>query len=66
MSEAKNFKRQRIQKPGRLSITIECSDDLGGDEIIQMEAVIEAQVCLLQRKTHGYTAEQVAAWQSAA
>lgn len=66
MSEDPNFKRQQIRKPGRFAITIECSDDLGDDEIIQMEAVIEAQVCLLQRRTRGYTAEHVAAWQAAA
>jgi hypothetical protein len=61
-----NFNRQRIGKPGRFAVTIECADDLTNDEIITMEAVIEAQVCLLQKQKRGYKAEHVAAWQAAA
>jgi hypothetical protein len=59
------FNRERIVQPGRFAITIECADDLTNDEIIRMEAVIEAQVCLLQKQKRGYTPEHVAPWRSA-
>jgi hypothetical protein len=66
MSNNANFNRQRIVQPGRFAVTIECADDLTYDEILRMEAVIEAQVCLLQKKKYGYKPEHVAAWQAAA
>jgi hypothetical protein len=66
MCNKENFKRERIEQPGRFAITIECADDLTNDEIIRMEAVIEAQVCLLQKQKRGYTPEHVAPWRSAA
>ncbi len=66
MTTNANYRRQRIEKPGRYAVTVECADDLTNDEIIRMEAVIEAQVCLLQKNARGYKAEHVAAWQAAA
>ena len=60
------FNRTRIVKPGRFDVTIECADDLTNDEIIRMEAVIEAKVCLLQKQKRGYNPEQVEALQSVA
>jgi hypothetical protein len=53
---------QRIDKPGRYAVTLVCADDLTDDEIIVLEARIEAKVCLLQRQDRGYDAAQVAAW----
>lgn len=66
MNANANFNRERIVKPGRFAVTIECADDLTEDEIVRMEAVIEAQVCLLQKQKRGYKPEHVAAWQEAA
>jgi hypothetical protein len=56
-----HFRRDRLIKPGRFAITIECADDLADDEIIRMEAALEAKVCLLQKKKRGYKPEHVAA-----
>ena len=66
MNANATFTRQRIEEPGRFAIAIECADDLTNDEIIRMEAVIEAQVCLLQRQKRGYRPEHVAPWKAAA
>jgi hypothetical protein len=66
MNTNANFNRERIEQPGRFAVTIECADDLTNDEIIRMEAVIEAQVCLLQRQKRGYRPEHVAPWKAAA
>lgn len=60
-----SFNREQIVKPGRFAVNIECADDLTEDEIIRMEAVIEAQVCLLQKKTRGYRPDHIAAWHAA-
>jgi hypothetical protein len=61
MNANATFTRQRIEEPGRFAIAIECADDLTNDEIICLEALIEAQVCLLQKHTRGVTTEHVAA-----
>jgi hypothetical protein len=60
------FKRQQIARPGRITVTIECADDLTDDEIIQMEAAIEAQICVLQKHRRDYTPEHVAGYLEAA
>lgn len=59
MSTHRHFNHGRIVRPGRFAITIECADDLTNDEIIRMEAVLEAKVCLLQKHRRGYTPEHV-------
>jgi hypothetical protein len=59
MSGNASFRRDRVVKPGRFAIVIECADALTNDEIITMEAAIEAKVCLLQKHHRGYTAEHV-------
>jgi hypothetical protein len=66
MSTQGQFNRERIEQPGRFAITIEVADDLTTDEILRLEAAVEAQVCLLQRHKRGYRPEHLAAWQSAA
>jgi hypothetical protein len=55
---------KRIEVPGRYAVTVECADDLTNDEIIRMEAAIEAHVCLLQKNARGYRIEHVAAFHS--
>ena len=64
MSTHRHFNRDRIVQPGRFAVTIECADDLTNDEIIRLEAAIEAKVCLLQKHRRGYTAEHFAALQA--
>jgi hypothetical protein len=64
MTTNAHFRRDRIVKPGRFAILIECADDLTNDEIIRMEAALEATVCLLQKHRRGYTPEHVAACQA--
>jgi hypothetical protein len=66
MSTNHQFNRTWIVKPGRFTVTIDCADDLTNDEIIRMEAVIEAKVCLLQKQKRGYKPEHVEALQSVA
>ena len=66
MNTNHQFNRTRIVKPGRFTVTIDCANDLSDDEIIRMEAVIEAKVCLLQKQKRGYNPEQVEALQSVA
>ena len=66
MSTNHQFNRTWIVKPGRFTVTIDCADDLTNDEIIRMEAVIEAKVCLLQKQKRGYKPEYVEALQSVA
>jgi hypothetical protein len=64
MNAKTRFNSQRIEKPGRYAVTVVSADNLTDDEIIAMEACIEAKVCLLQKQHRGYDAEQVAAWQA--
>jgi hypothetical protein len=66
MSTNHQFNSTRIVKPGRFSVTIDCADDLTEDEIIRMETIIEAKVCLLQKQKRGYEPEYVQALQSVA
>jgi len=66
MNQNRCFRRDQLVKPGRFAITIACADDLTDDEIIRIEATLEAKVCLLQRHRRGYTAECLAACQGAA
>jgi hypothetical protein len=61
MSTNNKFNRTRIVKPGRFTATIDCADNLTDDEIIRMQAAIEAKVCLLQKQTRGYKPEHVGA-----
>jgi hypothetical protein len=63
MTTNAHFRRDRIVQPGRFAIASECADDLTNDEIIRIEAALEAKVCLLQKHRRGYTPEHVAAWQ---
>jgi hypothetical protein len=60
MTTHSRFSSQQIDKPGRYAVTVVCADDLTDDEIIELEAVIEAKVCLLQQHRRGYTADYVA------
>ena len=60
MNQNRTFRRDRLVQPGRFAITIALADDLTNDEIIRMQASLEAQVCLLQKHRRGYTLEHVA------
>lgn len=62
MNEKTKLACQRIDQPGRYAVTLVCADDLTDDEIIALEARIEAKLCLLQKRDRGYDAAQVAAW----
>jgi hypothetical protein len=42
MNANANRRRDRIVQPGRFAITIAGADDLTNDEIIRMEAALEA------------------------
>jgi hypothetical protein len=64
MCTPRQFNRDRLVQPGRFALTIECADDLTNDEIIRLEAALEAKVCLLQKHRRGYTAEHVEALQA--
>jgi hypothetical protein len=55
------LKRQQIARPGRFKVIVECADNLSDDEIIHMQAAVEAQVCLLQKQKRGYTQDYVTA-----
>lgn len=58
-----SFRSDQFGVPGRYAVTVECADDLTDDEIIAMEAWLEAKVSLLQRKKRGYTREHALRWE---